>query len=287
MNLLRWLFACFLALGYPAQLLAEPVEEVTIPGDVDNAFVGDFLTIGAGVAYAPDYEGSNDLELRPVAGFRARLGDIRVFSRGIGLGADLIPDPSEAKIAFSLGPVIRYRADRAGKVKDRVVRLLPRLDETWEAGVAGGVTFEDLLNSKDALSLSGDVRWSFAGNKGGRIIATSVSYFTPLSHAAGAGFSFGADHVNRAYADHYYSIDAAGSAASGLPAYQGRGGWKSWSATFFGGYDLDGNIRNGGWAVGAVTRYERLRGSAAQTPITAIRGDRNQWLFAAGLGYTF
>ena len=79
----------------------------------------------------------------------------------------------------------------------------------------------------------------------------------------------------------------AGSAASGLPVYRAKGGWKNWNSRFVAAYDLDGDLRNGGWAVGAAVSYTRLRGSAAKTPITALRGSRDQWLGALGLAYTF
>ncbi len=274
-----------LASLFPAIALAEPADN-EFP-DTENAYSDDFLIVGAGAIYAPDYEGSDDYEFRPAAGFRGRISGIGVYSSGIGLGADLIPSQSGEKVAFSLGPVVRYRADRSGKVKDPVVRLLPRLDETWEAGISADVTIRDLLTGKDSLSFGADVRWAFSGNKGGRIITTSASYFTPVSKAAAIGVSFGMDHVNHKYADYYYSIDAEGSAASGLPLYQGKSGWKNWSGRFYAGYDLDGNIRNGGWSVGGVLSYLKLRGSAAKTPITSIRGDRDQWMAGAGIAYTF
>ena len=98
---------------------------------------------------------------------------------------------------------------------------------------------------------------------------------------------WGVDHVNRDYADYHYSVTAQGAAASGLPAYQAHGGWKNSTARLYGGYDLDGNLRNGGWGIGGVVSFERLLGSAAQTPITALRGSRDQWFVGFGLGYTF
>lgn len=260
-------------------------DEVSV--DIENAYAGDFLLVGAGAIYTPDYEGSDDYTISPAAGFRARVGGIGIYSSGIGIGADLIPDGKGAKVAFSLGPVIRYRSDRSSKVKDDVVNLLPRLDETWEAGVSADVSFRKLLTPKDSLSFGTDVRWTFSGNRGGRIITANVSYFTPVSPAAGIGISVGMDHVNDAYADYYYSIDPAGSAASGLPVYQGKGGWKNASGRLYFGYDLDGNLRNGGWVVGGAVNYTRLRGSAAETPITSIRGDRDQWMAGAGIAYTF
>lgn len=277
-----------LASLFPAIAMAEPADnEVNDFPDAENAYTGDFLVLGVGAIYSPDYEGSDDYEITPAAGFRGRIGGIGIFTSGIGLGADLIPSERGQKVAFSLGPVVRYRGERSGKVKDPVVRLLPRLDQTWEAGISADVSIRDLITGKDSLSLGTDVRWTFSGNKGGRIITTSASYFTPLSKAVAVGVSFGMDHVNHKTADYYYTIDAEGSAASGLPEYQGKAGWKNWSSRLYVGYDLDGDMRNGGWAVGGLINYLHLTGSAAETPITSIRGDRDQWMAGAGIAYTF
>lgn len=279
-------FCPMILAGFSVPALAQDgADEVSV--DIENAYAGDFLLVGAGAILAPDYEGSDDYTVGPAGGFRARVGGIGIYSSGMGIGADFIPDAKGARVALSLGPVIRYRNDRSGKVKDDVVGLLPRLDETWEAGVSADISFRRLITPKDSLSLGGDVRWTFSGNRGGRIITTNISYFTPVSRAAGFGISVGMDHVNDTYADYYYSIDPAGSAASGLPVYQGKGGWKNASGRIYFGYDFDGNLRNGGWAVGGVVNYTRLRGSAAATPITSIRGDRDQWLAGAGIAYTF
>ncbi len=265
---------------------AENTDENTIP-DVDSAFKGDYLIVAAGSIYASDYDGSDDYRFAPAAGFRARVGDVRLFSRAIGIGADFIPDDKDSRVSFSLGPVVRYRGNRSGKVRDPVVRLLPELDGTFEAGVTMGVSFDGLITKKDALSFGSDVRWTVSGDKGGRVITVDVSYFTPVSRAAGIGVSFGASHVNGDFADYNYSVDAAGSMASGLPVYHAKGGWKNWNARFVAGYDLDGNLLNGGWAVGGAISYTRLTGSAARTPITALRGSRVQWLAGVGLAYTF
>lgn len=279
-------FATVMAAAFPSLALADPAEENAIP-DVDNAFKGDYLIVAAGSIYTSDHDGSDDYKFLPAAGFRARVGDVRIFSRALGIGADLVPEAKGADVNFTLGPVVRYRANRSGKIKDPVVRKLPKLDGTFEAGVTMGVAFEGVLTKQDSLSFGGDVRWSVSGNKGGRIITTDVSYFTPVSRAAGVGISFGMDHINSDFADYNYSIDPAGSLASGLPAYNAKGGWKDWNARIVAGYDLDGNLLNGGWAVGGAISYTRLRGSAAHTPITALRGSRSQWLAGAGLGYTF
>lgn len=279
-------FALCMAFAAPTAAMADE-GDTDFSKDVGNAFKGDFLVVAAGALALPDYEGSDDYQIGPGLGFRARVSGFGIFSRGIGIGADLVPEIEGTKFAFSLGPVVRYRSNRSGKVDDKVVRLLPRLGKTWEAGITGGISYRGLLTPKDSISLSSDIRWTVSGNKGGRIITPGVSYFTPISKAAGVGFSIGADHVNGDYARYNYSIDAAGAAASGLPQYRAKGGWKDWSSRFYVGYDLDGDLRNGGWGVGGVVSYSRLLGSAAKTPITSERGNRSQWMGGIGVGYTF
>lgn len=261
--------------------------DTSIDKDVGSAFKGDYLVIATGVLAAPDYEGSDDYRIGPGLGFRARVSGIGIFSRGIGIGADFVPEIEGMPVTFSLGPVVRYRSNRSGKVDDKIVRLLPRLNKTWEAGITSGVSYRGLFTPKDSISLSSDIRWTVSGNKGGRIITPGISYFTPISKAAAVGMSAGVDHVNGDYARYNYSIDAAGAAASGLPQYRAKGGWKNWGSRIYAGYDLDGDLRNGGWGVGAVVSYQRMLGSAADTPITSMRGSRSQWMGGIGIGYTF
>lgn len=286
MRTLTALSAMAVAMAFPGVALAEN-EAPGISPSVESAYDGDYLVVGAGGLVIPDYDGSDDYKVAPALAFRGRVGGIGIFSRGMGVGADLIPEIKGSRIGLTLGPVVRYRTNRHRHVQDSVVRLLPKLAATWEAGVTLGISYRRLLTPKDSLSLNADVRWTVSGNKGGQIITSSINYFTPISKAAGVGLSVGADHVNRDYADFNYSVDAAGALASGLPEFRAKSGWKDWSARFYAGYDLDGNLRNGGWAVGAVVTYQRLLGSAAATPITSLRGSRDQWIGGVGVGYTF
>lgn len=259
------------------------------PPDIDNAFSGDYITVAVGGIYQSDYEGSDDYQIGPAAGFRARVSGIGIATRGIGLVADFIPNASGQKVAYSLGPVVTYRANRSNDIDDPVVEALGELDATVEAGVNLGVQFRGVLTPVDSFSIGTDVRWDVSGNGGGRLISPGIGYFTVLSRGAGAGITLGADHVSGKYADYNYSVSPAGSAATGgaLPVYDARGGWKNIGARVMGGFDFDGDIGNGGLAAGGMISYERLLNSAAETPITALRGDRDQWRFALGLGYTF
>ena len=54
-----------------------------------------------------------------------------------------------------------------------------------------------------------------------------------------------------------------------------------------GGYDLDGDLTNGGFALFAMGGYSKVIGDAADSPYVAQRGDADQWIVGAGIGYTF
>jgi len=167
------------------------------------------------------------------------------------------------------------------------VARLGKLDGVVEGGVAAGVTVKGVLNAFDRFSFGADVRWDISGKGGGRVIAPGASYFTPVSKSQVIGARIGAEFVDAKYANYNYGISAAGAAASGLPQYTARGGFKEWNVAAFTAFDLSGNFLDGGVALGAGVQYSRLQGSAADTPITAIRGKRGQLFVGAGLAYTF
>lgn len=270
---------------------ADPAEAQT-PAQADavlarSVFDGDFLIVGLGAASLPSYEGSNDRSLTPAGGVLGRLGGVEISPRAAGVALDFIPDAKGQHLGFSLGPVVRYRANRTGGIKDPVVRQLGELDAVIEGGVALGATFKGVLNAFDRVSVGADVRWDVSGKGAGRVIAPGLSYLTPVSKGQVIGARLGAEFVDRKYARYNYGIDAAGSAASGLPQYAARGGFKEWNVGAFAAVDLSGNFLDGGVALGAGAQYSRLQGSAAETPITAIRGKRGQWFLGGGLGYTF
>lgn len=253
----------------------------------DSVFDGDFLIVGLGGVVAPSYEGSNNLKLQPAGGLMGRIGGVEFSPRAAGLAFDLVPEPKGARFGVNLGPVFRYRTNRTGSVNDTAVANLGELDGVIEGGVNAGISFRKVLSEFDRLSVGVDFRWDISGKGGGRVIAPGVAYFTPVSKSQVAGFRVGAEFVDRKYANYNYGISDEGSFASGLPTYTGRGGMKDWNLAVFTARDLSGNFLDGGFAIGAGAMYSRLQGSAAETPITSIRGRRSQWFAGAGLAYTF
>ena len=254
----------------------------------DSVFTGDWVTVGIGVGVSPSYEGSDDYSVFPAP---LILGSVEGFdfgARGPGLYVDLVRDGnSDSDTKFVFGPQFRIRGNRVNDVDDPVVELLEELDTAVEVGFTSGISFNKVLIPVDSLTFGLDATWDVAGAHKGRIISPSIAYSTPLSLAAFARLSVSADHVDDNYADYYYSIDGADSAASGLPTFTATSGFKSVGTTLLLGYDLSGNALDGGFSVFAIGIYSSLLGDAKRAPTTSIRGDADQWFVAGGVSFTF
>jgi MipA family protein len=283
---------CAAALWVSAAICAPAfAQEAEAPAtDIPNrsVFAGDWVTVGIGAGYGPSYDGSDEYNLFPAPLVQGSVSGIDFGARGPGLYADLIADgDSDRNVKFIAGPLVRFRMDRNSNIKDRAVRLLGKEDVAIEVGATAGVAFSKILHPFDTLTVSTDVQWDVAGAHKGRLISPSISYFTPLSTAIFTGISLSATHVDGNYANTYFSIDSAGNAASGLPVFDADGGWKNYGASLIGGVDLSGDARDGGWAVYGFINYSRLTNDAARSPVTALRGDADQWFMAGGVSYTF
>lgn len=271
-----------------APAFAQDREAPAAERPIRSVFAGDWVTVGFGAGISPSYDGSDQYDLFPAPLVQGSVEGIDFGARGPGLYVDLIADGNSGKdVKFLAGPLVRFRMDRNNDIKDSVVRLLGKEDVAIEVGATAGVSFSKILHPFDSVSLSTDIQWDVAGAHKGRIISPSVSYATPLSMAIFTSFSLSATHVDGNYADTYFSIDQAGSIASGLPVFDAKGGWKSYGASLLGAVDLSGDARDGGWAIYAFVNYARLTNDAARSPVTSLRGDANQWFMAGGVSYTF
>lgn len=266
--------------------LAQESESAPPPSEQTTVYDGDWVTVGAGAVYAPSYDGSDDYVLFPVPMVIGQIGPVGISPRGGGVALDFIPDPDEG-VAFDLGVAIGLNSNRADKIKDPVVEAAGELDRAVEIGPSAGVSIPGVLNPYDSLSFNLDARWDVAGAHEGMVMSPGISYFTPLSRGMAAALAVSAEYVDDSYADYYYSVSPAQSAASGLPLYQAEGGFTKAGATALLGVDLDGNLANGGLALFGVGGYSRMLGDAKRTPYTSLRGDADQFFAALGVGYTF
>lgn len=261
------------------------------PGDpfADTVYDDNWVSIGVGVGYGASYDGSDDYRVFPLPLIQGQLGPVGLDPRPAGLALDFIKPVKRGEVDFDLGVVFTLNRNRAklSEIDDPVVELAGELDTAIEVGPTVGVSMPGLLNPFDSLSFTLDTKWDVAGAHDGMTVSPGVTYFTPLSRAAIASLAVSAEYGDDDHNAYYFGVNGAQALASGLPTYAADGGINKVSANLLLGYDLDGDATNGGLALVAIGGYSRLVGDAKNTPYTSIRGDADQWLIGAGIGYTF
>ena len=245
----------------------------------------DTVTIGAGVAFIPDYEGSDDYRLIPAVAARGRISGISFFTRATYLYVDFIPRGS-GKLEFDAGPIVGVRFNRTGKIKDDLVDRLPERDAAIEVGGFVGVTAHGLTNPYDALSFRIDVVQDVANGHESTVVSPTLDFGTPVSRTTYVAATLSADFVGEGYADSYFSITPADALASGLRVFDADGGYKGWKIGLLANQSLTGDL-TGGLSLFGTASYSRLAGDFKRSPIVADRGSATQWFGAIGLGYTF
>jgi outer membrane scaffolding protein for murein synthesis (MipA/OmpV family) len=272
------------SLASPALAQSEPAAaQLPSPEDISNR---DSLTIGAGAAIVPDYEGSDDYRVIPAGAIRGKYKGIAFSTRGTYLYVDFIPQ--RGKVDFDLGPIVGARFNSRRHIDDDIVKLLPRRKTAIEVGGFAGMTFHGLTNPYDALAVRVDVLHDVGSAHKSTIISPNIDFSTPLSRTTYAGISLGAEFVTGKYADYYYSITPADSLATGgvLPVFNAGGGMKNWKAGLLLNQSLTGDLL-GGLSIFGAGQYSRLVGDFKRSPIVSQRGSAGQWVGAVGLAYTW
>ena len=270
-----------LAVAAPAWAQDEAPAEAGPPNDRNS------LTIGAGVAYNPSYEGSDDYQLQPIGALFGKVAGFSFVTRGPGLAIDLIRDPEGAEVEFEFGPVGYVRLDRTGGIKDPQVRALGEIDTAIELGFQAGVAKKGVLHQYDSLGIRVTWQKDVTNTHESTLLSPAIEYSTPLSERTYAMLSASAERAGDSYARTYFSVTPAGAAASGLPVYNADGGWKSMRLGLFLAQTLTGDLRDPGLSLFGTAAYSRLRGDFKRSPIVSIAGDADQLLALVGLAYTF
>ncbi|MCW3834623.1 MipA/OmpV family protein [Sphingomonas canadensis] len=282
-------FAAIAALlaAAPAQAQAQ-AQEGDAPPPVDTAALeGDGLTIGLAAGVVPSYEGSDDTAFSIIPGLRGRVSGINFMLRGNRFWADLVPTSSGPGWDIQLGPVIQANFNRHSSIVDAQVKKLPKRDIALETGAFAGIARQGVVTSDyDKLGVSLAYVHDVLGAHGSYVITPAIDYSTPLSTTAYIGINLSADYVGRGYADYYFSVDAPGSAASGLPVFSAGKGWKDWTIASYAAVSLTGDLTRGLALVGAGS-YRRMLDDSAASPVTSVAGSPNQWTGMLGLAYTF
>ncbi|RYD54111.1 MAG: MipA/OmpV family protein [Sphingomonadales bacterium] len=285
------MFVRIAALAFPL-LLAAPAfaQDSPPPEQTEVASEGNArLTVGAGGAYFPDYEGSSHNRWTPIPAANGTVAGMSFTVLANRASLDVIPNPTGAGWDFQLGPiaVLNQNRSNADAIHDPRVRALGEIDTSVEVGGYVGIGKTGLITSEfDKLTLSVSYRKGVSGDNRSGVWNPNLTYSTPLSTKALVSIFTSAEIVEDRYARLYFGVTPAQSLASGLPAFRPQGGQKDISFGGFFTYAVSGNLTKGLSLVVGGT-YKKLVGDFADSPIVSIAGDRNQWTGAAGLALTF
>lgn len=229
------------------------------------------VTLGAEARLLPRWDGSADQRFLPLPVFSIRPAGTpyRFQSPRDGIAFGLIDTGN-----FRFGPVGKLRTPHKAS-NDAKLAGLGDVGWTVEAGAFVEYWWVPWLRTR------AEVRQGIGGHSGivGDLMADAV---WPVTHqlmlSAGPRITF----ASAAALNPYFGVDAAQSVASGLPAYDARGGLRSYGAGAQARYAWTRQ-----WATHVYAEYERLAASPGDSPIVTQRGSRDQWTFGAGITYTF
>lgn len=257
-----------LRIGAVAPILLSAIANQSIAAD---------YTLGAGAAWIPQYEGSDDYEAQPnwlLSVDDLYHPDTYVRLSGPSLRSNFVPDP-HLRAGVS-GQWVRERDD----VDDDAV---DRLDSTDTAVLLGGIFGWDFLAEPSIeLTAAIDLRYDVA-NDNGYLITPRLIYFNSLPDSRfSVGTELFANWASEDYMSEQFGISPSEAARSGLDAYDPDADFKDVGAGVIVNYRFTDHLS----ATGRGT-YSRLVGDAANSPIVEDGGDENQFFVGATLNYHF
>jgi outer membrane scaffolding protein for murein synthesis (MipA/OmpV family) len=228
------------------------------------------VSVGGGIGFAPDYEGSEDYKAVPVPVADVKFGNgmsMKLF--GLNLRADLVPDDM-----WQLGPVANFRGERED-VENNAVDDMKEVDSTAEAGIFGGFVYNKWFVSLELLSDMSDAHdgW-YSKLKGGYNWNIDKSWTLSI----GASATYADDDFMQTY----FGVSAKDSRRSGLDRYDAEAGIKDI------GINLGLNwVINESWSARGIFSFTQLLGDASDDSPVVDEGDEGQLFGAVMAVYSF
>jgi outer membrane protein len=272
MSLSRVLLGVLGAVVLPSlALAADPVVMLPSLPFVPAASGGWTVTLGIGGEMKPSYPGADSsmLDPKPIISIR-RAGTKARFKSMRDNASFALIDYGR----FRAGPVGAFKSAR--KSEDHAE--LRGLNDVKFAVEIGG--FAEYY-AFDWLRVRSEVRRGFGGHEG--IVADfSADVIVPLNERL--TFAFGPRYTatNAKYASAYFNVSNVEAPASGLPAFEAKGGSNSVGVGGQVRYKLDRQ-----WELLGYAEYDKLLGSAADSPLVTMRGSANQMKYGLGVAYSF
>ena len=228
------------------------------------------ISVGGGIGFKPDYEGSEDYEAVPVPFVHVNFNHgMFVKLLGLNLRANLIPEKT-----WHLGPVYNYRPAR-DDVDNSAVDDMKKVSDANEVGAFGGFTIDNWFVSLEFLADMGEAHdgW-YSKLRGGYNWVINKSWVLSMG-----AFTTYADED---YMQTYFGVSRQDAARSGLDRYSADAGIKDV------GIDLGLNwMITESWSTRGLFQYTQLVGDADDGSPVVDEGSEGQLFGAVLVVYTF
>ncbi len=238
------------------------------------------VRLGLGPGVYPDFEGSRHSSVHAVPVVSLRYRDlIEVTNNEIKVTAFnklFAPAVNSDKPGGSLrvGPLISINFGR-GEGDSPDLKGMGDIGTSFELGAFVSYL---LPNDRVRVRLRQDVA---GGHKGAQIQLDYTHTFIRGQRMSLSG-TLELEGASAAYMKSFFGVNPLQAARSGLPAYHAATGFKDVNAGMNGSY-----VINDTWTLFATVNYERLVGSAANSPLIRLRGDRNNVTASSFIVYGF
>jgi len=265
------LLAATLPLGAAAQA----------PGARTTGADGWSLRTGGGLLFTPAYLGADDYQLAALPDIKIAYGDRFFASVQDGIGYRVIKAGG-----LSLGPIARpgFGRPESGANPFRIAG--PRTDDLRGLGeIASTVEFGGFARyTAGAFSAQIEGRQAVSGHDGfvGDVDLSYTTVTRALGKTAIVSVGPSARFGDAVHNGAFFGVDAAQSAASGLPVYNPDGGLVSYGLGATSVVMLNRRV-----AATFLASYTRVAGEAADAPLVTERGTRNQFVSGIFLSYTW
>jgi MipA family protein len=238
---------------------------------------GGFL--GLGIAYRPDYEGSDNYEAGIAPFGRYNMESGRYISLGGTAGSEraarLKMNILTRDTAWEVGPVVQYRFKRGSSVENSKVSHMQTVPNEQEAG--GFVGWHT-----GGLSLSMTGVYDISGESDGTLFYFNGLYRIPMSDRFEMAVGAQTTWASNDYMETYFGVSAPNATSSGLPRYSADSGLKDAGVGLTGHYKFTKT-----WGMIGNVSYTRMLNDAKDSPLVKQVGDENQYTAIVALTYNF
>ncbi len=242
------------------------------------SFAQDSLTLGVGGGLAPRYIGSDSYVPIPFPYVEYVRNGRTLRTNQFGFEADLTKGAN-----FDFGPIVRIDQGR-NDFQDANNPVIEALGDVSAAVELGGfvATTRPIATPENGPPLLFTARASVVkavGGHDGIVAEAGAGIVRPgrkWTYVATANTSY----ASESFQDAFFTVDAAGAAASGLDAFDADAGFRDIGVSGVVFYQLADK-----WSVNSVMSYARLIGDAADSPVVTQEGSPDQLFFGLNVAY--